>query len=224
MNNKKNKMISSQQFEDENVCDIYNKISGHFDKTRYHSWPKIEEFSKIFSKGSLIADVGCGNGRNCKLRNDCIFHGYDNCEGFVNICLKQGITCKKSNILNIDCCDNNYDYTMCIAVIHHLSTEERRIQAIKELIRITKPGGEILIYVWAKEQKKFKDHDTKDIFVPWNLQKRYSNQEETIKIYNRYYYLFEKGELEKLVYKADSNVKIKESGYQKDNYYVILHV
>ena len=66
-------MISSQQFEDENVCDVYNKISGHFDKTRYHSWPKIEEFSKIFSEGSLIADVGCGNGRNCKLRNDCIF-------------------------------------------------------------------------------------------------------------------------------------------------------
>ena len=217
-------MISSQQFEDENVCDVYNKISGHFDKTRYHSWPKIEEFSKIFSEGSLIADVGCGNGRNCKLRDDCIFHGYDNCDGFVNICLNQGINCIKSNILDINCSDNKYDYTMCIAVIHHLSNEERRINSIKELIRITKPGGEILIYVWAKEQKKFKDHDTKDIFVPWNLQKRYSNQEETIKIYNRYYYLFEKGELEKLVYKADSKVKIKESGYQKDNYYVIIRV
>ena len=217
-------MISSQQFEDENVCDVYNKISGHFDKTRSHSWPKIEEFSKIFSEGSLIADVGCGNGRNCKLRDDCIFHGYDNCDGFVNICLKQGINCKKSNILDINCSDNKYDYTMCIAVIHHLSNEERRINSIKELIRITKPGGEILIYVWAKEQRKFKDHDTKDVFVPWNLQKRYSNQEETIKIYNRYYYLFEKGELEKLVYKADSKVKIKESGYQKDNYYVIIRV
>ena len=34
-----------------------------------------------------------------------------------------------------------------------------------------------------------------NIFVPWNLQKRYSNQEETIKIYNRYYYLLEKGVL-----------------------------
>ena len=56
------------------------------------------------------------------------------------------------------------------------------------------------------------------------MEKRYSNQEETIKIYNRYYYLFEKGELEKLVYKADSKVKIKESGYQKDNYYVIIRV
>jgi hypothetical protein len=35
-------MITSQQFEDENVCNVYNKISGHFDKTRYHSWPKME--------------------------------------------------------------------------------------------------------------------------------------------------------------------------------------
>ena len=56
------------------------------------------------------------------------------------------------------------------------------------------------------------------------MENLYSNQEETIKIYNRYYYLFEKGELEKLVYKADSKVKIKESGYQKDNYYVIIRV
>ena len=67
-------------------------------------------------------------------------------------------------------------------------------------------------------------YDTKDIFVPLNLQKRYTNQEESIKIYNRYYYLFEERELENLVYKADSNVKIKENGYQKDNYYVILQV
>lgn len=210
------KLINSEnEFERKNVKDVYNKISGHFDKTRYHSWPKIEEFSKLFLKGSLIADIGCGNGRNCKLRDDCIFHGYDNCEGFVNICLKQGITCKKSNILNIDCCDNNYDYTMCIAVIHHLSTEERRIQAIKELLRITKPGGEILIYVWAKEQKKFSHYHENNIMVPWKVVK-------TGEVYDRFYYLFENAELETLVEKSNTGVNIIEKGYQRDNYYVII--
>ena len=113
-------------FEDENVKNVYNIISKHFDKTRYHSWLKIEEFSKCFETNSLIADVGCGNGRNCLLRQDCRYHGYDNCDNFVNICKKQGIKCKKSNILDIKNENILYDYVMCIAVIHHLSNKERR--------------------------------------------------------------------------------------------------
>ena len=31
-------------FENKYVQDVYSKISEHFDKTRYHSWPKIVEF------------------------------------------------------------------------------------------------------------------------------------------------------------------------------------
>ena len=41
---------------------------------------------------------------------------------------------------------------ICIAVIHHLSTAARRLAAIKELARIIRPGGRILISVWALEQ------------------------------------------------------------------------
>ena len=212
-------------FEDENVKDIYNEISKHFDKTRYHSWPKIEEFSKCFEPNSVIADVGCGNGRNCLLREDCVYHGYDNCDSFVDICKKQGILCKKSNILDIQCETNKYNYVMCIAVIHHLSNKERRKNAIKELLRITKKNGKILIYVWAKEQEKFKDDNKKDVFVPWKLQKKYNNNTCDYKkdvIYYRYYHLFEKNELEQLIYEIDESIKIIESGFQKDNYYVIL--
>lgn len=43
---------------------------------------------------------------------------------------------------------------MSIAVIHHLSTPERRMKSISEMIRVLKPGGRCLIYVWAKDQKK----------------------------------------------------------------------
>tara|TARA_B100000963_G_C22637429_1_gene678360 strand:+ start:4215 stop:4877 length:663 start_codon:yes stop_codon:yes gene_type:complete len=209
-------------FEKINVQDVYNKISKHFDQTRYHTWPKIKEFTNKFNKNSMIGDIGCGNGRNCNLRDDCIYHGYDNCEGFVNLCKEKNITCKKSSILNIDCSNNVYDYCMCIAVIHHLSTEERRIKAIQELIRITKKGGKILIYVWAKEQKKFKMYDEKDIMVPWNLQKKYSQNETNL--YYRYYHLFEKRELENLIENCGLNIVIEENGYQADNYYAIIKV
>ena len=49
--------------------------------------------------------------------------------------------------------DNCYDALISIAVIHHFSSYERRVQAIREMARIVKPNGRIMIYVWAFEQK-----------------------------------------------------------------------
>ena len=51
---------------------------------------------------------------------------------------------------------------MSIAVIHHLSTETRRLQAIQEINRILKIGGEALIYVWAYEQPRFENEKSQD--------------------------------------------------------------
>lgn len=208
------------KFEKENVIDIYEEISKHFDKTRYHTWPIIQKFTDSFKENTKVADVGCGNGRNCLLRKDINYTGFDPVINFVNICKNKGINAKISDILDIKNEDNYFDYTMCIAVIHHLSDNNRRIKSINELVRITKPNGKILIYVWAKEQERFKNEKTKDVYVRWQRQKRENECDE--KVFYRYYYLFEEGELENMIKKNIKNVKILENGYQKDNYYVIL--
>ncbi|VDQ09555.1 unnamed protein product [Trichobilharzia regenti] len=49
------------------------------------------------------------------------------------------------DILQIPYCSNRFDFFICIAVIHHLSTLARRIEAVKELARILRVGGEGLI-------------------------------------------------------------------------------
>jgi ubiquinone/menaquinone biosynthesis C-methylase UbiE len=46
------------------------------------------------------------------------------------------------------------DYVISIAVVHHFSTPQLRIQAITEMKRIIRPNGIILIYVWAMEQER----------------------------------------------------------------------
>lgn len=46
------------------------------------------------------------------------------------------------NILIIPFESDYFDNVISIAVIHHLKTKDERVQAIKELIRITKPGVE----------------------------------------------------------------------------------
>ena len=46
-----------------------------------------------------------------------------------------------------------FDGIVCIAVVHHLATEQRRIWALKELARILRPGGKLLLTAWALENK-----------------------------------------------------------------------
>ena len=56
------------------------------------------------------------------------------------------------NNLSIPLKDNIADYVLSIAVVHHLTTEERRYKAVSEMIRILKPGGKMIIQVWAMKQ------------------------------------------------------------------------
>ncbi|VEL42934.1 unnamed protein product [Protopolystoma xenopodis] len=41
----------------------------------------------------------------------------------------------------------SFDFFICVAVIHHFCTEERRIDALKELAYLLRPGGRGLITV-----------------------------------------------------------------------------
>ncbi|KAM3586081.1 tRNA methyltransferase, has a role in tRNA modification [Umbelopsis sp. WA50703] len=131
--------------------------------------------------------------------------------------------------------DNTFDFAISIAVIHHFSTPERRLIAIKELLRIVKPGSPILIFVWALEQSKFSkrnfDRTQQDVFVPWTLSASakppaqqpssdLDSEDASKKIYQRYYHLFAKGELDELIVNTGL-ADISSSGYDRDNHYVI---
>lgn len=205
--------INENEFEKKYVYEPYKKIAQHFKLTRIHSWPKIEEFIQNLDSGTTIYDIGCGNGRNLNLRDDCHFIGCDNCVELLNEALKKNPNCVYGDNLNLPFESNCAQVVISIAVIHHFSSYERRLQALQELFRILKPGGTILIYVWSYEQDKFKDM-SQNALVNWNEQKSGI-------IYKRYYYLFKKNELDSLISDNFSNVIIKESGEQCHNYYII---
>ena len=71
---------------------------------------------------------------------------------------------------------NSFDSLISIAVIHHFSSDSLRIQALNEMHRILKPGGTMLVYVWAYEQEH-KKFATQDVFVPWHLHDTYEGEE-----------------------------------------------
>jgi tRNA (uracil-5-)-methyltransferase TRM9 len=136
-------------------------------------------------------------------------------------------------------------------VIHHFSSPERRIEALKELLRITQPGSPILVFVWAHEQNVYlynyilkgliskflrkkiqgkRAYVEQDVFVPWKLAKSLKVQDSTPDtllnpkkeeiVYQRYYHMFKQGELEDLILRAGG--KVRQSGYDRDNWYCIF--
>jgi tRNA (uracil-5-)-methyltransferase TRM9 len=77
-----------------------------------------------------------------------------------------------------------FDFAISIAVIHHLSTPARRIEAVKAVLEILRQpskstaqdGGKALIYVWALEQKDSRrgwdEGHEQDVMVPWVLKQK----------------------------------------------------
>lgn len=47
----------------ENVHKVYNEIANHFSETRHSPWPQVNEFIQEFENGSVLVDIGCGNGK-----------------------------------------------------------------------------------------------------------------------------------------------------------------
>lgn len=72
----------------------------------------------------------------------------------MDICRKRGFEVLQCDCLYLPYRDDSVDVAISIAVIHHLSTRERRQRAISEMVRVLRPRGRCLIYVWAMDQRK----------------------------------------------------------------------
>lgn len=185
-------------YESTNVYDVYEDIAHHFDLTRTYEWNWIRNFHESLLKGSTVLDVGCGNGRNIEFYKDLhLIEGIDSCYEFVRICLEKNLPAIQGNMCYMPYCNESFDALTVIASFHHLDCEENRTEALNEMNRILKPGGKILMSVWSKEQPKKtrRVFDTYgDTLVPW--------KSPDGKVFERYYYIFKKDELTKLVQNA----------------------
>lgn len=190
------------------VRGVYSKIADHFNDTRQYQWSWIRDFMMDYTRGDTIYDIGCGTGRNIdpnvfyrghyEKESDpfptCV--GVDNCFEFVEMCQNKGLTAIQSDMSNIPLEDDSADGILSIASFHHLANETRRIQALKEMKRLIRRGGKILLSVWSiqqpeKTRRVFEDYG--DTIVPWG------KKDEQ---YDRYYYIFRIDEIRELFEKV----------------------
>ncbi|XP_068441766.1 probable tRNA methyltransferase 9B [Clinocottus analis] len=158
---------AASQLERDHVHSVYDKIAPYFNDSRYKAWPKVRQFLLDLQPGSIVADIGCGNGKYLHINKEVFKLGCDVCHPLVDFAWSQGHEVQMCDGLHLPYRDGCFDAVLSIAVIHHLSTKERRIRALKEMARTLRVGGRIMIYVWAMEQKRRK-FEKQDIFVPWN--------------------------------------------------------
>lgn len=150
------KNINPELLEKEHVVNVYDAIAKHWSGTRYKPWPKVEQFIKDQSQGTFFGDLGCGNGKNLM---PCLERGYavgmDISKNLVGVTksISEKFEVSVSDLLRLPFRDDVFDCVLCIAVLHHLSTTERRLQAIAESVRVLRPGGKALFYAWALEQE-----------------------------------------------------------------------
>ncbi|XP_017753532.1 PREDICTED: alkylated DNA repair protein alkB homolog 8 [Eufriesea mexicana] len=236
--------------ENSYVHNVYDKISNHFDETRHKQWPNVSKFLETLNTGDILLDVGCGNGKYLYQHKNIFKVGCDRSYNLMKICRSKNFEVFLSDCLYLPYKDNSLDAIICIAVIHHLSTHERRKQAIFELARILRPNGKCLIYVWAKEQEK---DSIQTAYLRYDLVKKEDNISWTQKLteygvtlpihtnrtkfvsndllvpwkrkgggnFLRYYHVFEENELSQLCSEVKS-FTIQEVYYDQGNWCVIL--
>lgn len=219
------------------VINTYNTISKQFDGSRFCRWPEICLFLDSLAPGSLIGDIGCGNGKYLAYRNDCIMIACDVSQDLLHIAKNKydgynkknvygdnGGVCYSytlSNMIHLAYRDNLFDAIINVAVLHHISTHERRVECLREMIRTVRHGGRICISVWADEQNK------KDKWIQCNIAT--SNTDYMIpfdkrngEVHMRYYHLFTKIDFLNVLLDVADICDIQRFVYDKDNWIAVL--
>jgi len=200
----------------------YNLIAEEFSRTRKEPWSEIKFlFESYILPGDKVLDLGCGNGRYYQfiMEKEGEYFGADNSEKLIEICKKKYPEGKfqTADALNLPYPDNYFDKIYSIAVLHHIPSDEFRLQFLKEARRVLKQDGLMIATTWNFYRTQdllriFKNNivrlfgfsklDFNDILEPWG--------KET----ERYYHFFSKEELINLTEKA--GFKIKDAGFVRN--------
>ncbi|KAM6140320.1 LOW QUALITY PROTEIN: putative tRNA methyltransferase 9B [Pterocles gutturalis] len=150
---------------------VYEKITSYFNDARYKAWPKVQQFISEQEPGSPILHTS-KNGKYLHINSQVYKLGCDYCFLLVESAQNEDHEVMVCHSLCLPYMSECFDTVLSIAVpqgilIHHFSTEERCIRAVKEMACILRVGGQIMIYVWAMEQKR-RRLEKQEVFVPWN--------------------------------------------------------
>jgi alkylated DNA repair dioxygenase AlkB/SAM-dependent methyltransferase len=193
--------LATPDCERDHVHAVYDAIATQWHHTRGRRgvlWPGATQFLQLLPPGSMVADVGCGDGKYFPAIWEAGSYviGTDMSLPLLKTALQAGAqndvpesrrvselrrhledrpAMAAADCMSTPLRSKSCDAAICIAVLHHLSTPSRRRRCIEELVRIVRPGGTINIQAWAIEQEEGSKRRfaANDVFVPFNAQPKY---------------------------------------------------
>ena len=167
--------LCSSEIEEEHVFKVYDSIALHWHHTRGKRkvhWHRVKAFIETIEAGSLMADIGSGDGKYFGLSPAVYSLGCDRSMKLLEVSRDVRYETFCCDAVKLPLRSDVFDAVLCIAVLHHIATIDRRVSVIRELLRICRLGGRVMLQAWALEQevhskKKFEEQD---VLVPWKLQ------------------------------------------------------
>ena len=211
--NDKNKLTQEQVWD--KIAPLWNRdkkipFGSNFDNNIFSGF--------IDKKDKKILDLGCGSGRNFPSIINSGFNGELYGVDFSSEMLKFSkdnakklkikINLLKSDASKLEFKDEFFDKIICIAVLHCIKSKEKRDNTIKEMYRVLKSKGKLLITTWNKDSERWKNKP-KEKYVSWNLHEGGDNIEEG-KVW-RHYYLYNQDELASDLEKAGFKILKKNN-------------
>ena len=131
---------------------------------RFAIWPEVRAFIAALPSGAVVADVGCGNGKYFGVRSDVAVLGSDRSTGLVSVAMRAAQHQQErgghvaADVLVADGFALPYragsvDAVLCIAVLHHVSSNARRLRFLRSVRDLLRPGGRAIVTVWATQQE-----------------------------------------------------------------------
>jgi SAM-dependent methyltransferase len=129
------------------VADEYDSVFEPHIRDHYAA-RRVALFESLCPQKGRVLDYGCGTGL---LGERLISRGFDvfGTEYSDRMFEKARSRGLKGDLLRngrIPFEDHAFDLVYCVAVFHHLETPENVRRAIHEMVRVTKPGGSIVIW------------------------------------------------------------------------------
>jgi tRNA (uracil-5-)-methyltransferase TRM9 len=207
----------------------YNKIAEEFSRTRSQVWEEVRFlFDDYVIPGEKVLDLGCGNGRFFEVLKDkerffevlkdkeVDYIGVDFSEKLIEIAKKRFPEAKfqVADALNLPFPNSFFDKVYSIAVFHHIPSKEFRQRFLKEIRRVLKPEGLLILTCWNLWQKS----KTKSLIFKFILLKIFGKSKIDFKdilmdwrgIPSCYFHCFTKKELRKAIERV--KFKVIEEG------------
>ncbi len=233
--------------EEKKLMEAYKKISSKYTKLKTKPWKDFQSYLSFLESrfpipsSGILLDLGSGNGRNLILFKDKPLHMIASDLSFPLLNALVPLPSQKVHTINNDMRflplkQGSSDLILLIAAIHHLRKKEDMIKVLNDVSLILKNDGYLILSCWRRWKKdtrkkmirdllmfsirKLIDIKWKhgDILLPW-----YNEKQEVIA--RRYYHLFTKRELKKILMKSDLivlNFSCLGGPNQKDNFFVLL--